>query len=484
MTDPERRLDDPPGFPGSRSGTGTTMRRGFAWTALGRALVQVAQLANVVILARILTPVDFGLATVTASIVLLATLIADVGISTSMVHFRTAGSRFAGSALSLNLLASVLVGAALVLAAPQLSSFFGGDDLIPLIHVAAAGVAASPWSVPLGELAAQQRFGAIVAVEVGGAVLAFAVSLGLALVGAGAVSLVAGPAVSAVVQAVVFYVLARQRLRLYWDRAAIRDMLGYGLPLVGYGLLSTFASNVDRLSLARTGSAFSVGLYSRAAQFAALPNAVLQSVVHRVMLPSLARLGPSIAAQFASWRRTTHDCMLLSCGAIGLGCTTAQFVVLVALGDQWLGAAQPLSVLLAGAPFLIYQGLATVFLQACGRTRLQLILGAVTAVTTIVAAVLAAPAGALTLATAVSVAAVVSTVSWAYVMGRVAGERPFAGASVLLRPLAFAAVVAAVTGVPLVFGDGREFVTFLIQVLLGLALAAGAVVMTRRGHRA
>ncbi|SDZ09120.1 Polysaccharide biosynthesis protein [Geodermatophilus africanus] len=459
------------------------MRRGFAWTALGRALVQVAQLANVVILARVLTPADFGLATVTASIVVISTLVADVGISTSIVHFRTAGARFAGSALSLNLLASLLVGAVLVLAAPQIASFFGGDGLVPLLYVAAAGVAASPWSVPLGSLAAQQRFGAIVTVEVSGAVLAFAVSLGLALAGAGAVSLVAGPALSGVVQAAAFYVLARQRNRLRWDRGSIRDMLGYGMPLVGYGLLSTFASNVDRLSLARTGSAFSVGLYSRAAQFAALPNAVLQSVVHRVMLPSLARLGPSIAAQFAPWRRTTHDCMLLSCGAIAVGCTTAEFIVFVALGNQWLGAASPLSVLLAGAPFLIYQGLATVLLQACGRTRLQLGLGAVTAVITIVAAVVAAREGVLALAIAVSLAAVVSSLFWTYAIGRVAGGRPFAGVGVLLRPLAFGAVVAAVTGAPLLYGDGRELATVVVQLVLGLALSAGAVIMIRRARR-
>jgi PST family polysaccharide transporter len=482
-----RQLNDPLLGPGELSDAGrvadapvNTMRRGFAWTALGRGLIQIAQLANVVILARILTPADFGYATVTASIVMIATLIADVGISTSMVHFRAVEPRFTGSALSLNLAASLGIGAVIALAAQPLAALFGGDALLPLFYVAAAGVAASPWSVPLGTLAAQQRFAAIVTVEVAGALLALGVSLISALAGAGAVSLVVGPAVSAVLQALAFYLLAHQRLALRWDPTSIRDMLGYGMPLVGFGLLSTIANNVDRLALARSATPYSVGLYSRAAQFAGLPNAVVQSVVHRVMLPSLSRLSRDRSAQFATWRTTTHDLMLVACGGVGTLCTTAPFMVVLALGEQWDQTAPVLTILLTGAPFMIYQGFASVLFQACGRTRLQLGLGAITALATIGAAVAGARSGALALASAVSIAAAISTVPWIYGVSRLPEKRPFAGASVLLRPLLLGSLTAGLTFLPSLIGDGSSAVIFALQVSVGLAVTSLAFLITRR----
>ena len=458
-------------------------RRDFLWTATGRVFVQLAQLLSIVVLARVLTPADFGLGTVTAAMVAIATLIADLGISTAAVHFWHRSSSWLGTALTLNIASSLLTGGALVGLSGFLADHMGGEALQPLLIVAAAGVALSPWSVPLGSLAAQERYKAIISVEVAGAFLAVLVSFVFAKLGSGALSLALGPALSSIAQAAGFFLLARQRADLRWDMDWARSLLGYGLPLAGASTLSIMSADVDRLILASRASPSSVGIYSRASQLALLPNSVVQSVVHRVLLPRLSLASGDPAERTATWRRITEAAMLLTCEATAVACTTAAFIVHFLLGDQWLRAVDPLVILLAAAPFVVYQGLVAVYLQAIARTGLQLRLGALGAALTATAALVCAGPDIETLALAVTASSVAATTVWVHVMRRTVGGPVWPFAAPLVRPLLAGVLVAGGCSVPLLVGDGTRTTTFLAQAAIGAVAMLGTVGVALRHVR-
>jgi PST family polysaccharide transporter len=319
---------------------------GLVWMFTGRGVLSVAQLAAIMVLARLLGREEFGAATVVVLLGQLSVWVATCGLGPALVQRGRIEPVHANTALLVAGVGGLGFGAALLALRPALGWFFNLGDHAPLLT----------WLVVLCPLAALhqvshslmqrgQRFRTISATEtlsyLGGSA---ALAIGLAWSGAGATALVAGQAANYAGMLVTYLIVLRPRpcdgLAASAFRELARTGVGFGLAeLAGWG-----AQNLDKLLVGRLLGVGAVGVYSRA-------YALMQSLTNLLTYPLDAVL-------FAAFSRAQDDAARLrdlfvkSNLLVALLCLPPAVVLVAApgaivrvlLGAPWLEAAPVLRI--------------------------------------------------------------------------------------------------------------------------------------------
>ncbi len=162
------------------------------WTTSSTILRVILQYAQTMILARILTPSDFGHMAIIAALIAVVAIIADFGISNALIHFQTPSSDILSSLYWINMIISFLLMALFILIADPLASFYNTPELyIPLLLVSVIfpiGAIGNQFKV----LAEKEfRFIKLICIEIFSAFSAFLTTIILAINGYGIYSLIA-----------------------------------------------------------------------------------------------------------------------------------------------------------------------------------------------------------------------------------------------------------------------------------------------------
>ena len=353
-----------PGAPGGRggpAGSGLARRaaRGAAVTLLGQGGRIVLQLASVVVLARVLTPADYGLVAVVLLVVGVGDVVRDFGLSSATVQAATVSRAQQHTLWWLNTAIGAVLAIGLVLLAGPVAALFG--------QPAAAGVARALAPVFLlngattqfrADLVRSMRFRRLAAADVGAQAVALAVAVGLAVAGAGYRALVAQQLVQAGVLLVVLAASAGWLPRAPRRDTDVRAFLRYGAPLVATQLVNYASKNVDTLTVGLRFGAVSTGLYTRAFQLVNTPLAQLRAPATTVALPTLSRLrdDEDRSERFLLRAQVVLGYTLVALLALAAGAAVPATAVL--LGPRWAGAAPLVALLAASGAFqlLAYVG--------------------------------------------------------------------------------------------------------------------------------
>jgi len=346
---------------------------GIAWTGLEKILVQGVAFVQGVILARLLTPADFGLTAMLGIFLVLGGVLSDSGLGTALVALapETRSRGLERRALVWNVALALGIYGTLSVAAPFVADWFGHPVLKPLMWVMALSLVFSAFGiVPLAGLTRGGRFGHLAVVNAVSVVGSSVVAIVMAWRGAGVWS-VAG---LCVVQPVLRTALAwwvhggetaggDARAQTASDAAA-RDfgrLLRYGWKLMVSGVIHAVYFESFSLVVGKLWSPESVGLFVRGRRWAQLPVDVVNESVGRVALP-----------QMASGRLTGKSFVLLNAallwpGLAILGIRAPEIVRLV-LGPQWTDCVPYLRILLIGQVFAPVINIVLTYLRASGHS--------------------------------------------------------------------------------------------------------------------
>jgi PST family polysaccharide transporter len=323
--------------------------RGFVWAFTGSAGQAVLQIAATIVLARLLTPEQFGSVAAALLIVGLAQLLTQLGVSAALVQRQTLTDDDVAAAFGFSVLVSVVFAVALATSASVLNPLVGlpaDSGLLPLLSPALvlAGVAA----VPSGLLQRNLRFRQLTVVDLIAAGPAMiGVSVSLALAGLGAYALAWAEIVAGLVTAVGYLLLARPTLRLLAPDAAwarLQPMIGFGS---GYSLAQLgnwIAQNADNLVVANMLGTAPLGVYSRAYNLLSEPAAVIGGAADKVLFPAMARVREDGERLRAAYVRSASLIALVTAPASVMLFVLAPEVVRVLLGPRWEAVVLPLQV--------------------------------------------------------------------------------------------------------------------------------------------
>lgn len=324
--------------------------RGVPWALVSYAGSKLIVVATTVVLARLLSPEDFGTVAIALVAVNAVNVLSDFGLGATLILRQDLNERGKATVFTLMLALSVVLGAGLILAAPALGDFFGDSQLSPVLALMAIGVVISAVTsfyeaVLQRELEFKRRFAAI-AMQSG----AYAgIAIALAAAGAGVWSLAVGWLGGLAVFAAVLLTLAPYRVGLGIDRAGARDTLRTARGFVVQHAAAFAAQNLDYAVVGRFLGIPQAGLYSMAYRLSELPYAGIADPVARVTFPGFARMrhvGEDVSGAYLEVLRLVA---VIACPLGILLSATADPLTQTLFGASWLGMIAPLGVLGAWA---------------------------------------------------------------------------------------------------------------------------------------
>lgn len=318
---------------GSSEGLGERAARGAIITVGGQVLRILIQMAGVVVLARILSPRDYGLLAMVVAIVGVAEIFRDFGLSYAAVQARTLSSGQRSNLFWINTGLGASLTVVIIAGAPLIALVYGQPELRRIAMVLSFvflfdGIATQYRA----DLNRHMRFSVLAMTDVASVMAAAAAAVLMAALGAGYWALVVQQLGQAVIGLAIVVGVSRWMPGKPSRHEPMRHLLRFGWHYVSAQLIQYVGSNADSFIIGTRFGASSLGLYNRGFQLLMAPLGQVRSPTTSVALPVLSRLRDD---------PVRHDRYLLR-GQLALGYL---FVVPIAF---LAGAAAPIINLLLG----------------------------------------------------------------------------------------------------------------------------------------
>ena len=315
--------------------------RGGAVTILSHGLKFVVGIVATAILARLLTPQDYGLIGMVAVVTNFVSMLKDLGLSYPTVQRAEIDFNQISTLFWVNVGMSIALVAIMVAIAPLLSWFYGEPRLTMIAVVTASGFLVGGLAVQHEALLRRQmRFFTLSAIAFVSMLAGYIVGIILAWNGAGYWSLVFSQLTLLATSAIGMLTLCGWRPGLPRWNAGARSMLAFGGQVTGYSVVNYISKNLDNLLIGKFWGAQNLGLFSKAGQLVALPSEQIDEPLATVAVPVLSRLDDEPERYRRSYLRMLEKVMLLTMPAITLVIVSADSVVQFVLGSQWTGASR------------------------------------------------------------------------------------------------------------------------------------------------
>lgn len=367
---PKERMAEPAQPPPK---TGPTLRQktrhGLLWAggeAGSRALLQFGVLA---VMARLLTPKDYGDAGAAMVVVGISAMFSQLGVGPALVQRPEIKAPHLTAAFHASVLLGVLVGGLVWLGAPVFSALFRIGELTPLLRVLAVVFPIAGFAV-VAESCLQRamRFDLLARAEVLSSAVAFcAVGIPLAWTGHGAWALVWTQVGQTVAKS--FLVLCYRPFLpgWRWEKSALHELLHFGSGLTLARLANYIATNGDNFVVGRWLGAEALGVYSRAYQLMVAPAALMGNVLDKVLFPAMAKVQGNDAQLARVYTQGSTLLALVMLPASAMICLLAPELVALLLGPKWDAVIFPLQVFSTGLLFRTSMKLSVSLVRAKGR---------------------------------------------------------------------------------------------------------------------
>jgi len=446
---------------------------GLGWNGAARLLGQLLQLAATVILARLLSPKEYGLLGMVLVFTGFASFVADMGLGASIIQRSTVTERHLNSVFWLNVATGIALTAVFALAAPLIARFYQEPELRLL-------TAAIALSFFLGSLNVVQvalldkalNFRTKFWIETVSSVASGAVAVVLAFSGAGVWALVGQTLTQAAVRVLMMWSQSSWRPAWSFDFAAIRELMRFSGHLVGFGVVIYWSQNVDKLVIGRWIGSAALGIYSLADKLMRLPIASVTDVTTSVMFPALSFIQDDVESVRRAYLRATRMIALITFPAmVALG-VLAEPAILVVYGPKWRGSIVILQLLCFAGLVQSATNTAGWIFMSQGRTDVLFRIGIYTTAVRAIGVLIGSHWGLM-------------GVAWAYVLGGYlfvwypvwsrAGRIVNLSFTALLRNVAGPLGCAALMGVLLWLSDRWLFGAWVVELRLGIQIVLGVL---------
>ncbi|WP_158705089.1 MOP flippase family protein [Salinibacter altiplanensis] len=310
--------------------------RGLSWSVVAQVGKQVSQLVFIVILARLLSPREFGLVGMVLIITGFAKLFSSLGLGAALVQKQGIKEKHRSSVFWLNAGAGGLLTLGFVAGAPLIAEFYGEPLLVPVAMVLGVDFLIGGLSIVHRTLFRKEiDFKSLAIVEIASIGLAGTIGVGMAYAGFGVWSLVAKIMASSVVTAALLWILSPWVPRFTFSWEATKELMRFSLNLLGEKTINYWVRQVDDILIGKVLGSDPLGLYRYAYKIMLFPTRKISGVVSRVMFPSLSTIQEDTERVRQVFFRMIRTIALLTFPMmLGLMAVSHSFVVGV-LGNQW-----------------------------------------------------------------------------------------------------------------------------------------------------
>ncbi len=311
--------------------------KGLFWKLLENGGAQAVQFIVAILLARLLTPAEYGVVGIIMIFITIANVFVQSGFSTALVQKKNADASDFSSVCYFELALSVVLYAVLYLAAPWIADFYGIPELKEIVRVLAVVLfPGAVISVQTAYVSRNMEFKGLFLSTLAASLISGVFSIGMAMKGFGVWSMVGQQTIYYFALMIVLFFTVSWRPVWLFSIEKLHTLFSFGWKLLCASLLDTVFNNLYGLLIGKIYNEELLGSYNRGEQFPKLIATNLGAAIQAVLLPAFSAKQDDMREVRNMVRKAIQMSsfvvlpMLLGLFAV------ADTLVLVLLGEQWL----------------------------------------------------------------------------------------------------------------------------------------------------
>lgn len=347
--------------------------KGTVWSSLDAFLGQGITFLVGLVLARLLSPEEYGLIAIITIFISVFNSIVDSGFSNALIRKQDATEVDYNTVFYTNLVISAVLSTALFFGAPLIADFFARPQLTPLTQAMSSIVVINAFSIVQNiRLTKNIDFKTKTKVSLIASIVSGVVGIAMAFGGFGVWSLVAQQISRQLLNSVFLWIFNKWLPRLIFSWKSFKEMFDFGWKLLVSGLINTLWTEIYQVVIGKFYQPQTLGQYTRAQQFSSIFSSNLTSIIQRVSYPVLSQLQDDKERLKSGYKRIIKITMLVSF-VLMLGLAAiAKPMILVLIGDKWLPAVPFLQILCFNMMLYPLHSINLNMLQVQGRSDLCL----------------------------------------------------------------------------------------------------------------
>lgn len=322
------------------------------------------------VLARLLTPSDFGVVAIATVFIVFFSLFTDMGLGSAVIQRRDLTAEDLKDISGWTFWIGLLLGTLFFFAAKPISRFYNQDILIPICRLLSLQLLFSSFNiVPNALLSKDKKFKIIavrnITIQIGCGIIAII----SAYFGLGLYSLLVNPLLGGFLLFFVNEYCMRQKFHIFFPSPKpLKKIFSYSIYQFLSQIVNYFGNNISSLIIGKTISVSALGYYQKASQTIGVPASAINGVISPVLFPYMSEMQTDLPRMYNAYKRINKILLTLSFPITVLLCICAKEIILIFYGVQWVAAVTCFAIMsFTVATQISSVSIGAVF-QACGHT--------------------------------------------------------------------------------------------------------------------
>lgn len=320
--------------------------KGTFWSSVERFSGQGLQFLIMIVMARKLTPGDYGLVGMLAIFIAISQSIVDSGFSQALIRKQNRTETDNSTVFYFNIVIGVVMYLILFFGAPLIARFYNQPILIPITRLLGLNVVITSLGVvQRALLIVKLDFKTQTNASLGGIIVSGIVGIGMVFLGFGVWAIVWQQLINLIINTILLWLFSHWRPAWMYSWESFKELFSFGNKMLASGLLDTIFNNLYLILIGKFFKASDLGYYTRAQQFTDFTSSNVTGILQRVSFPVLATIQDEDERLAAIYRRllriSAYVIFPLMMGLAALARPTITFF----LTKEWLFSATLIQIL-------------------------------------------------------------------------------------------------------------------------------------------
>ncbi|MBR5749181.1 MAG: lipopolysaccharide biosynthesis protein [Prevotella sp.] len=352
-----------------------TTIKGVSWSAIDNVVQTGVTFVVSIVLARLLSPDDYGLIGIIAIFTTVCTALINGGFTTALIRKQDATDEDYCTAFICNLGISLILYVLIFICAPLIAEFFCREELVALTQVSSLGMIIGALAlVQQTRLTKRIDFKSQTKITLIASVVSGIVGIVMALWGFGVWSLVAQQLVSHILRTVLLWIVNKWIPHLIFSSDSFHELFGFGWKMMVSNVLNTVWKELYQVVVGKFYNTALLGQYTRSKQFSKLLSSNLTSVIQRVTYPVLSNIQDDRERMVIAYKKLIKITMFFTAVSMFFLGAIAEPLLYCLIGPKWHEAAVYLPLICISGSSYPLHAINLNMLQVQGRSDLFLFL--------------------------------------------------------------------------------------------------------------
>ena len=343
---------------------------GVVWSAFQKGGSVLIGFVSSIVLARLLTPSDYGLIGMLAIFIAVSQTFIDGGLGSALIQKKRPTKEDYSTFFIWNLLLSIGCYLILFFSAPLIARFYKQELLCSVLRINGLILIINAISlVQVNQLKKQLNFKRIANVELSVSIIALTICIFLAWKGFGVWALVIQQIVASFLKAILFWFTTKWRPRLFFSKQSFRELWGFGGFILLSNLINSFCDNIHGLLIGKLYNPITMGYFSKARHTEEMGSSFISQVMNQVAYPVLAEAQNDKAYLIRMLKKFIGVLAYVTIPLMLLLILLAKPVFVLLYSDRWLQSVPYFQILCIAGIAICLQGINLNAIAAIGKSK-------------------------------------------------------------------------------------------------------------------